>query len=93
MESLILEIYFSHCRNRRAHTAWTEYIEGNGAFARHPRVLTETTDIHQEQQNQARHDQMEVELTTRQGAAGPAAEIQCSRPADYTQTPNKTRVC
>ena len=27
------------------------------------------------------------EVTARQGAAGPAAEIQCSRPADYTQTP------
>ena len=30
---------------------------------------------------------MEVESTNRQDAAGPAAEIQCSRPADYTQTP------
>ena len=30
---------------------------------------------------------MKVESTTRQGAAGPAGEIQCSRPADYTQTP------
>ena len=30
---------------------------------------------------------MKVESTTRQGAAGPAAEKQCSRPADYTQTP------
>ena len=28
-----------------------------------------------------------MESTTRQGAAGPADEIQCSRPADYTQTP------
>ena len=49
---------------------------------RHTRVTTETNDIHQEQQNQARCDPMKVELITRQGAAGPAAQIQCSRPAD-----------
>ena len=55
-----------------------------GLFTRHPRVLT---DIHQEQQNQARCNPMEVESTTIQGAAGPASEIQCSRPADYNQTP------
>ena len=58
-----------------------------GCFTRHPRVSPETADIHQKQQNQARCDPMNVESTTRQGAAGPAAEIQCSRPADYTQTP------
>ena len=55
-----------------------------GLFIRHPRVSTETTDIHQEQQNQARCDPMKVKSTTRQGAAEPAAEIQCPRPADYT---------
>ena len=53
-----------------------------GLFMRHPRVSTETTAIHQ-----ARCDPMKVESTTRQGAAGPAVEIQCSRPADYTWTP------
>ena len=30
---------------------------------------------------------MEVESIIRQGAAGPAAEAQCSRPGSYTQTP------
>ena len=56
-----------------------------GLFTRHPRVSTETTDIHQE--NQARCDPMRVKSTTRQGAARPAAEIWCYRLADYTQTP------
>ena len=91
MESPILEIYFSHCRCRRTHTAWTEYNKENGALHEATkslhRVSTETNYIHQEQHNQARCNPMEMESTTRQGASGPAAEIQCSRPADYTQTP------
>ena len=58
-----------------------------GLFTMHPRVSTETTDIHQEQQNQARCDPMEVEAIIRQGATGPAAEAQCSRPGNYNQTP------
>ena len=55
-------------------------------FTRHPRVSIETTDIHQEQQNQARCDPMEVESIIRHGAAGPMAQAQCSTPANYTQT-------
>ena len=55
-----------------------------GLFIRNLRVSTETSDIHQGQQNQARYDPMEVESTIREEAAGPAAEPQCSRPADYT---------
>ena len=58
-----------------------------GLFQMHPKVTTETIDIHKEQQNQARCDPMEVESVIRQDAAGPAAEAQCSRPANYTQTP------
>ena len=87
MELPIFEICFSCCRSRRTHTAWTEYNEKIGLFTRHPRISTERTDINQEQQTQARCDSMEMDSTTRQGAAGPAPEVQCSRPADYTQTP------
>ena len=38
MES-ILEIYFSHCRSRRTHTAWTKYNEENGALHKAPKSL------------------------------------------------------
>ena len=58
-----------------------------GLFTMHLRVSTGTTDIYQEQQNQARCDWLEVESIIRQGAAGQAAEAQCSRSANYTQTP------
>ena len=71
----MLEIYFSCCRSKRTNTAWTEYNEENGA------------EIYKEQQNQARCDPLEVKSITRQGAAGLVAEAQCSRPANYTQTP------
>ena len=47
-----------------------------GIFTRHPEVSTESTDIHQEQQNQARCDPMEIKLSITQGTAGPAAETQ-----------------
>ena len=58
-------------------------------FTRHLRISTESTDIHQEQQNKARCDPMEVESIIRQGAAGPVVDAQCSRPADTTQTPTR----
>ena len=38
------------------------------------RVSPETTDIHQEQENQARCDPMVMKSIIRQGAAGSAAE-------------------
>ena len=43
-----------------------------GLFTMHLWVSTETTDIHQEQQNQARCDPVQVESIIRKGAAGPA---------------------
>ena len=58
-----------------------------GIFTVHPKVSNETTDIHQEQPNEARCDPMEVELIIRQGVAGPSAKAQCSRPANYIQPP------
>ena len=62
---------------------WIQW--GIALFTRHPRISTETTDIHK-QQNHARCDPTVVESTTKQDAGGPAAEIQSSRPSNYTQT-------
>ena len=53
-------------------------------FTKHPRISIETVDLFASTQNLARSEEKEV--TASQGAAGQAAEIQCSRPADYTQT-------
>ena len=52
---------------------------------KHPRISIKTVDLLASKQNLARCEAKEV--TARQGAAGPTAEIQCSRPADYTQIP------
>ena len=56
-----------------------------GCLTKHPRISIETVDLFASKQNLARCEAKEV--TARQGAAGPAAEIQCSRAADYTQIP------
>ena len=56
-----------------------------GLFTKHPRISIETVDLFASKQNQTRCGRKEA--TARQGAAGPAAEIQCYRPADYTQIP------
>ena len=56
-----------------------------GLFTKHPTISTETVDLFTSTQNLARCEAKEV--TASQGAAGPAAEIQCSRPADYMITP------
>ena len=56
-----------------------------GLFTKHPRISIETVDLFTSTQNLARCEAKEV--TARQGAAGPAAEIRCSRPADYMITP------
>ena len=58
-----------------------------GLFTKHPRISFETVDLFASKQNQTRCGRKEA--TARQGAAGPAAEIQCYRPADYTQTRKK----
>ena len=60
-----------------------------GLFTKHPRVNIETVNLFASKQNLARCEGKEA--TARQGAAGPAAEIQCSRPADYTQIPTGRR--
>ena len=54
-------------------------------FTKHPRISIKTVDLFASKQNLTRCEGKEA--TARQGAAGPAAEIQCSRPADYTQIP------
>ena len=56
-----------------------------GLFTKHPSISIDTVDLFASTQNLARCEAKEV--TASQGAAGPAAEIQCSRPSDYTQTP------
>ena len=56
-----------------------------GLFIKHPRISIRTVDLFESKQNLGRCEAKEV--TARQGAAGPAAEIQCSRPAEYTQIP------
>ena len=56
-----------------------------GLITKHPRISIETVDLSASTQNLARCE--EKEITASQGAAGPTAEIQCSRPADYTQAP------
>ena len=56
-----------------------------GLFTKHPRISIQTVDLFASKQILARCEAKEV--TARQGAAGPAAEIQCSRSADYTQIP------
>ena len=56
-----------------------------GLFAKHPRISIETVDLFASTQNLARCEAKEVMAS--QGAAGPAAEIQCSRPADYMIIP------
>ena len=54
-------------------------------FTKHPRISIKTVDLFASKQNLARCEAKEI--TARQGAAGPEAEIQCSRPANYTQIP------
>ena len=56
-----------------------------GLFTKHPRISIETVDLLASKQNLTRCEGKEA--TARQGAAGPAAEIQCYRLADYTQIP------
>ena len=56
-----------------------------GLFTKHPRISIKTVDLFASKQNLTRCEGKEA--TARQGAAGPAAEIQCYRPADYTQIP------
>ena len=56
-----------------------------GLFTKHSRIGIKTVDLFASKQNLARCEGKEA--TARQGAAGPAAEMQCSRPADYTQIP------
>ena len=54
-------------------------------FTKHPRISIEMVDLFTSTQNLARCEANEV--TASQGAAGPAAEIQCSWSADYMITP------
>ena len=56
-----------------------------GLFTKHPRISIETVDLLASKQNLTRCEGKEA--TARQGAAQPAAEIQCYRPDDYTQIP------
>ena len=56
-----------------------------GLFTKHPRISIKTVDLFASKQNLARCEAKEA--TARQRAARPAAEIQCSRPAEYTQIP------
>ena len=56
-----------------------------GLLTKRPRISIETVDLFPSTQNLARCEAKEV--TASQGAAGPAAGIQYSRPADYMITP------
>ena len=60
-------------------------------FTKHPRISIEIVDLFASTQNLARREALEV--TASQGAAGQAAEIQCSRPADLHSDTKRKRVC